>query len=313
MKIFMIFGVVLITSSLSYGLYYLNKEDDWDEKRSRPKVDLVAKARDALMQVGNIYEHEPTSVDAPLTPELVLNNYWRSLANKSQEEKDDALKKVLDINFSYRGYFLERYHYAAAAFIKANLNMAGANCCSGPLYRAALIQDEALCALLLQKGADPNWKKNERDDAPLFNVKKESIVQLFLAVGAQVSLHGYYDKQTLLHQAMANGYEAVLVKLYIQKGINPLITSGLNITPLHSLAYSACDSSEDLLKEKECYLFEPLDSWESKELIEAEYKRLDGIQNAFTILQSKNHPNCQWLNDNLKARLAAISKKEKLF
>ena len=309
MKAFIVLNIALFISTNCDGFCYL--EDDWQPRDDKPKIDFVAQARAALMQVGNYYEHEPTSVDAPLTPELVLNSYWCSMASKSQAEKDDALKKVLDVNFSFDGYFLQRYHYAAAALVKANLNMAGGGCFSSPLSSAALYKDGPLCALLLQQGADPNWQ-DKHDDSPLFQVEKEPIVQLFLAAGAQVRVPNNRNK-TLLHRVMESGYDAVLVKLYIQKGISPLITDNLNTTPLHSLAYQVTANSEDVLKKKEHYLFETLDTLETKKLIEAEHKSLGYNKNVFTILQEyRPHPNCQWLYTNLLARISAASKKQKL-
>ena len=184
MKMLLMFSTTLTMSIASYGMCYLNK-DDYIGKGSS-NHDFVSRARAVLAKEGNVYEKEPVSVDAPLSPNLVLNNYWRSLADKPQEERDNALKKFLQINFSDDGYYLERYHLAAAAFIKANLNpceMLGLS----PLQKAVLKKDFALCQLLLNHGASPNWRIDCSNEFPIFYAKSVDLIELTPPVGDGVA------------------------------------------------------------------------------------------------------------------------------
>lgn len=293
--------LVSFYSGFAYGCHC----DDSVGSSPCDMYDMVVRARATLAKMGNSYDNEPTTAGAPLAPELVLNTYWRELENKPQEEKDEALKKILDTSFSDEGYRIKRYHLAAAALIGANLNRED---WYSPLCIAAIMQDASLCALLLNNGADPNWKRGMQQ-APLYKVKTRTLAQLFIDAGAQLNTN---DSTTLLHYAMNKDYDPLLVKLYIQKGIHPLTKTSYNKTPLHCLADEAYLMPLENLKEKVQYLFETLDTQEIKELIEAEYSTANGTKSAWTFLRERNYEECRWLYNDLKARLSAASKKHKL-
>lgn len=257
-----------------------------------PPTDFVALAREKLAKDGNVYVPEPVSKDAPLTPELVLNPYWRAMQKRPQEEKDEALKKILTIYFSDPGYFLERYHLAAAALIGANVNMSPS--LYSPLRRAVEFQDVSLCALLLtQPGTDPNWREHDRANMPFLYVKKVFLAQLFLNAGANLTLRGALGS-TYLHWAMGDGYEPGLIKLCIAHGIDPLVEARQDCTPLHQLILYAYHHTIPDLKEKVDYLLEPLNE-STKELIKSVEKLIE---------RKSDQANVQWLNNYLQAKIS---------
>lgn len=256
-------------------------------------TDWISVVHQMLAGDGNIYEPEPASKDAPLTPELVLNPYWRAMQNKSQLEKDEAFKKIVEINFSDRGFYLKRYHIAAAALVGANGNMDGCGYGS-PLREAALHQDVALCDLLLQlPSLDPNYPSAIYKNAPILYVKKVFLAQLFLNAGTKLTVRGDFGT-TYLHRAMQEGYEPQLVQRCIIYGMDPLAEDSDKFTPLHDLILYARHQTISDLKEKVDYLLEVLDFDHRQKLIKS-VRLLIGKQLRIT--------KVQWLNSYLQAML----------
>lgn len=277
---------ILTTFSMNGLCIY---EDDPGTIAPISNRDYLSEARETLARMGNIYEPEPVSKNAPLSPELVLNNYWRSVQGNLQEEKDAALKTILDINFSSEGYHLERYHYAAAVLIGANFNTVFSKQKEFVLLKSTVYQDNALCQLLFTRGADPN-AVSEVHGRLFYLATKVSLAQLFFDVGAQI------DSQdcTGLEHSFYCGYEPLLVRWYIEKGVNPLVRTKMGTSPFKNLITFADYHSLEELKEKVDYFFEKLSFEDSKNCIEF---ALASIRECTQTLKIK------WLINNLQNRL----------
>jgi ankyrin repeat protein len=215
------------------------------------------------------------------------------MQNKPQEEKDKALQKILMINFSDPGYYLKRYHLAAAALIGANVNMSSLG--HSPLSCATLFQDAPLCVLLLKRpGTDPNWREYDRANMPLLYVKKVFLAHLFLNAGANLMVRGA-SGATYLHYAMRGDYEPQLVRWCIAYGIDPLAKDNGDFTPLHDLIVFAYQHKCSDLKEKVDYLLESLDFEPMQEL----------IKSVKVLIERNNYQtNVQWLNNYLQAKIS---------
>jgi ubiquitin C-terminal hydrolase len=111
----------------------------------------------------------------------VLNDYWKKISLQHQEQKDAALKKIVDLNFTEKGYPLLRYHIAAAI-------CAGANLVKGkyisPVGDAIIMKDYFLCKLFLESGARP--KNFQTKKTTFFKIKTKALAELFLQHGAQI-------------------------------------------------------------------------------------------------------------------------------
>lgn len=216
-----------------------------------------------LDDMGNIYNPEPTSIAAPLDEEHVLNTYWKNIGQQNQKSKDDALKNILEIDFTNSSYHLRRYHLAAATYAGANLSIQE----NEALCIAARNQDYELCKLLFEKGlVNPNITPSLPNEIPLFNVKKYELAKLFLQHGANIQIRSTVDYNLLMY-ATASDYEPRLVSLYRSKGLSPLYTNLYNETALYSLAQTCFTHKIPDLKDKLFALFENLSPEESAKLI----------------------------------------------
>lgn len=181
-------------------------------KRSGFRADWLGQAKEQLAARGNVYEVEPHDALASLDEKYVMNDYWKAIAaSPNQDVKDTALGELLSINFSNAGYYLKRYHIAAAVYAGANPKATVHN----PLLDAVLHNDYALCQLLLDRGCSQNDKFYE--DPVLFHVKTVELARLFLHYNACVHARGYL--RSLLSRSLGVSYEGGLIRLYKRAGL----------------------------------------------------------------------------------------------
>ena len=94
------------------------------EDQSEKIIDWLKLAKEKLAARGNVYAVEPKDASAPLDRQHVMNDYWKSIAaTLNQDIKNKALEQFLTINFGDLGYYLWRYHIAAALYAGANPNL----------------------------------------------------------------------------------------------------------------------------------------------------------------------------------------------
>lgn len=256
----------------------------------------VAHARNKLAKEGNVYDPEP-SWNAPLTRELVLNAYWRALENRSQEEKDAALARI---NLPNELYNLERYHYAAAAFIGADLNKPKHSI----LFEIAARQDYELCRILLNHGANPN-----HSSVPLYNANTLALATLFVQNGANINAYDPYI-HTYLHMILGSpSCEPLLVRFCVKHGMNPLDKNSNGMTSLHMLALSMHSFGQ--MKEKMEYLFEAIDDpGKTRELIDTPYQGKTIFELFCQTMSRGETKQYEWLCDKLRDLLDGTEKKK---
>jgi ankyrin repeat protein len=95
-------------------------------------------------------------------------------------------------------------------------------------------EHEAVVKLLLEKGADMEYKSNS-GWTPLWRAAEmghEAVVKLLLEKGADVESKGGYYGLTPLSWAAENGYEAV-VKLLLEKGCQNTPQRRRFLPPIH--------------------------------------------------------------------------------
>ena len=260
---------------------------------------LLMSTKEALKLIGNTYAHEPTSKEAPLTEEYVLNDYWQNIAVLNRINVDianSALNYVFDLFFPDAGYPLWRYHVAAAMLAGANPNIEGRDT-KHALSRAALFQDYALCKILLERGANPNVPSY---DSPLLFIKKPSLAALFLQYGAKPD----FD---VLMQTMRHDYEPELISLYKNQGMSPLQTDSLGSTILHYLVSNMAHyhKNVDLLMRKVTELFNGLSILEITALINGRSSYYDGT--VLEMLAQKTGPAVIKLETLLRSYVQNLS------
>lgn len=227
--------------------------------------DIHAKTTMILAQMGIVYE--PSSDDdMPLKPDYtsleprhVIDVYWRNMSYQPQAEKNAALEKILGLSFPDSDYAFARRLYADALFSGADPNTRDRSFGRTVLGVAAAMQDFLLCKLLLlDYGADPNTASitNIPGRRVIHDVRSCALAHLFLHRGAQVDnqMHG---KETILFRCMQPEYEADLVKLYRDRGVDPCCTNCQNGTALHSLAVFLEQKPSEVVK-KACALLDGL-------------------------------------------------------
>lgn len=254
-----------------------------------PSTNSLSETLAILAADGNVYEKEPEDEYAPLTPNLVLNKYWKALENQSPEEKTAALQKIDKLRFIKEGWKFKRYHLAAAALIGANLNYTHSIDNDRPLAAAADQQDRELIAILLAKGADPN-SKDMRFRSILSGIKKASLAKLFLENGAKIT-------PAIIDCVTVCTYSPKLLDLYAKYGADLSFYNSNNSNILHDLGFLASDykdNSAKLLK-KASIIFGNLSKEQAYNLLtmrDALYQRLpeeciDDIANESTIALKK--------------------------
>jgi tetratricopeptide (TPR) repeat protein len=124
-----------------------------------------------------------------------------------------------------------------------------ANFCGTALYNAAKGGHESIVGLLLQKGADANYKEHE--DSSVYVASRagsEAVVRLLLEKEADVNLscgnHG-----TALHAACATGHTKLL-KLLIDKGANLNVQCEKYGSPLHAACAGGHEAVVEILLAK---------------------------------------------------------------
>ena len=219
------------------------------------RIDWVARAKALLAAKGNVYEVEPKDALAPLDEHLVMNDYWKSVAATTDKKiKNEALEELLAITFGDHGYYLWRYHFAAALYAGADSKIVTGD----SFVSAVLKRDYALCQLLLQKGCDPNvrWL----DKPILFYVRTVQLAQLFLRHGASIKEAGPIE--SLFFQTTQHDYEPGLIQLYKQAGLSVKESynyEGLLLYfALLSVDHYGSDERLQMLEEKVHALFEGL-------------------------------------------------------
>lgn len=226
---------------------------------------ILAETKRQLRAKGNVYDPEPSDVNAPLEEEHVMNTYWRRIKeSKDPKVKNDAFAQILNLHFTDDGYALERYHKAAAVLAGADPHVP--LLLGTPLDDAAMRQDESLCRIFLQKGARPNEGYDWRQP-PLFSCKSLHLAQLFLSYGADITVKdGIGD--TYLHRIMGHHeYDVALIKYVRERGLSPFDVDSLNGTPLHSLAFSIEHHTQEKIQEKVDALFAGLSLSETQRLV----------------------------------------------
>ncbi len=169
-----------------------------------------------------------------LTPNNVSNSFWGKIAQCSQGDKDEALRKVMRVHDGR--WACNRRFMAAAVYAGANPNIKqyvifGNN----PLYPAVLLQDYSLTKFLLKHKADPNLKV-DGDSPALSKAQNKKLAELLLEHSAEVKGKGYMG-MTPLHEVMTSAtHEADLAQLYIDKGADVDAVDDCGNTPLHWLA-----------------------------------------------------------------------------
>jgi hypothetical protein len=235
---------------LGDGVLWECAQESWLKQRCSLELKLARK--------GGNYTPKPLPND-PLTPERFLNRHWRLLQNKSQAEKDAAFKCVFAqiIRHAYFDelYPLQRYHIAAAHFIRANMDIEenyGGMHRFLPIYFAVRHDDEALVRLLRDNA------KNEEDGMYcLYNARKtvvaQAVIDVFKLDVRKIGTYHYLLKQCMCDK----DYEADLVRFYKNLGCNPLynLHDASKYNALEGLVHSF---RSDLSPEKAQHLFEGL-------------------------------------------------------
>jgi DNA-directed RNA polymerase subunit F len=225
---------------------------------------FLQETKATLKQMGNVYSPEPKDANASLNKECVSNEYWQKIALLPDQQKNEALKKILKLNFTDDGYPLWRYHIAAA-FSIAGVKPTDQDDIDACLGDATLFQDYALCKLLLEHGANPNGR--HAGDAHLFLAKKRSLAELLIKHGAQTTVKNSAG-WNLLMDSMYSGKQTEMITFYRSHGISPLDTDENNTTALHVLAFSAGDHSKKEIIERLSALLKDLSHNEIKQLIQ---------------------------------------------
>jgi hypothetical protein len=277
-----------------------NTKDFWDLHQTFE----FPETKQALQELGSIYDTPPPEINSPLEEEHVINDFWKKVKNQPQTARNSAYKKILSLKFSRDSYPEQRRQYAAAMFADADPNIPHNE--EYALIHAARMQDYPLCKLLLERGANPDVEYNETP--ALFFVKKRSLAELFLHHNARFTLLDIGG--TLLMQSMEHCYEPELVKLYRKKGVLPLHTDYLNGTALHRLAYKAPDYAEKIpdLYVKAMALFDGLNYQETLHLINI--KQYNG-GTALDIVNKHDSPAAQALSIYLQSHLKSQTLDEK--
>ncbi len=189
-----------------------------EESCDCPKIDVDKPETFSVLERGN-----------------VANSFWQTIAQCSQEEKDETLRRVMQ---DYRDYQWQckRRFIAAAVGAGANPNLQECGDCGNrPLVYAILQQDYPLAEFLLTCGADPNAKIDNNNSVFCY-AKSKNLAELLLKHGANVN-NKEFMQMTPLHMVMRhNDCEVDLAQLYIDKEADVNAADERGFTPLHELA-----------------------------------------------------------------------------
>lgn len=177
----------------------------------------------------------------PFESSIILNNYWKSLQDKSVAEKNSALQKIMDLNCRHWGWEFTRYHLIAATLIGANVNSVSSS--YTPLSKACYYADVELVHILLTHGADANLSDHFKQ-LPLRLASKVSIVKLLLQYGAKIT-------SSIVEVAMSAHYSSKVLDVYFTHNPNLCLKSYDNTNILHWLgmyAHHYENSTTNLLK-----------------------------------------------------------------
>lgn len=198
-----------------------------------------------MAQQGSIYDPAPTSREAPLTADHVLNAYWRDVKDGTQEKKAAALRNMEEVSYCIAAYEFKidpvvRYHIAAA--ILAGTEFPRTPNGTRTLKIAVFNSDMALAEILLQHGAYPNdgnlqrfGYRNGDTTPPLFLAKTVEVAQLLVRHGASTDItdEGCATYTSLLHHA-SKQRSIALMEFYRNQKVNPLLRDARGNTCLHT-------------------------------------------------------------------------------
>jgi len=188
-------------------------------------------------ELGDIYDNEPFDCSASLEKKAILNSFWQKLESAPQTEKDEA---VIALNKTFAKHAVDQYSHwrvriAAAAYIKANVDVCITTCNRGgiydydtPLIRALDAHDESLIGLLL--GCNVSVKTKEI----LFHARTRKVVEGLVRRGADVKEKTWSGHNLLEIVMQQKQYEADLVSFYREQGLSPVAMRD-GLTPLHRL------------------------------------------------------------------------------
>lgn len=275
---------IVLLSSL-FPLFLIGMQEEHSANRfyaSNSPNHFLINVKQLLAEMGNTYYPEPEDNNAPLDKECISNTYWKLISSlPDQTSKDEALQKIIALNFTDEGYPLWRYHIAAAISVaKANPNAMKTWDNETCLGQATFKQDYSLCKLLLEYSAHTNI--NYAREPLLFAVKNRAVAELLIKYGANTNvINNNCVDYNLLMGAMHQGCKADLIPLYRSLGISPLHQNRLNATALHVFAFDIHMHSKKDILEKISALFKGLTH---DEIIQLIHMRHSNRGTAFDIL-----------------------------
>ena len=171
------------------------------------------------------------AIDASLDEDKVMNNFWRSMKDKSQKEKDEAFQQYAISGYNDCTRHIKRYQMAAGAYIGANVNIIP-RYGESALTQAVFFNDYPLAELLLNYKADPNIR--DLLDTPLFYAKNVEMAELLVAKDASVQKQDNI-KSNLLHYVIRHHYQFGLISYYCLQGVRYDAQDMYGDTPLDQL------------------------------------------------------------------------------
>ena len=257
-------------------------ESIYDDHLQR-RIDWLRLAKEKLAAIGNVYAVEPKDASAPLDREHVMNDYWKSVAATLNSDLiNEALEKLLAINFGAPGYYLKRYHIAAALYAGANPKLI-------TFHEFIDAQtDYVLCQMLLERGCDPNarWL----DTPMLFRLRTVQMAQLFLQHGA--SIREVSGRESLFFKTIQPDYETGLIELYKRAGLSVKGSHNykallVDFALLHAVHYSSGEKLQ-MLEAKVHALLGDMSPEDIQEMVRCRPYPAHG--NVFEILSNREGP-----------------------